>query len=150
MTSVPAGISLAADETLLWSGTPTRGFIGRGQTIWTVILFGLPALAWIAFALDPSQSPSTTLPALLSLILPVFAVRDWRRRQHTTYVLTSHRAILLIGESPARELRHGPQPAPEIEGNAVTFDGIPRVRFEALEDPETVLSLAMDAWRSVR
>ena len=150
MTAPPAGITLAAGETLLWSGIPTRGFIGRGQTIWTVILFGLPAIAWIYFALDASQSPATTIPALLSLILPIFAVRDWRRRQHTTYVLTSHRAIILMGEAPARELRLGPQPAPEIEGNAVTFDGIPRVRFEALEDPETVLSLAMDAWRNVR
>lgn len=150
MTALPAGITLAEGETLLWSGTPTRGFIGKGQTVWTVILFGLPAIAWVYFALDASQSPATTIPALLSLVLPVFALRDWRRRQHTQYVLTNHRAVILRGETVARALRHGPQPAPEGHGNAVTFDGIPRVRFESLDAPETVLALATDAWRAAR
>lgn len=150
MTAAPAGVTLADGEDLLWSGAPTRGFVGRGQTIWTVILFGLPALAWIAFALDATQSPDTTIPALLSLILPVFALRDWRRRQHTSYALTTLRAIILYGERISRELRFGPQPEPKRHGTAILFDGIPRVRFEALEDPQKVLSFAIDAWRSSR
>ena len=150
MTDLPAGVTLADGETLLWSGIPTRGFIGRGQTVWTIILFGLPAIAWVYFALDASQSPATTIPALLSLILPVFALRDWRRRQHTTYVLTSQRAIILHGQNETRSMRHGPQPAPEMHGSAITFDGIPRVRFESLDDPQAVLELATDAWRRSR
>lgn len=145
-----AAIPLEPGETVLWTGTPTRGFVGRGQTGWTVILFGLPALAWVTIALDTSQSPATTIPALLSLALPVFAVRDWKRRQSTTYVLTTLRAIILLGERIVRELRLGPQPAPQRQGNAIFFDGIPRLRFEALEDPGTVRALAEDAWRQAR
>lgn len=150
MSALPAGLVLDDGEDLLWSGPPTRGFVGSGQTVWTVILFGLPAIAWIAFALDTSQSPATAIPALLSVFLPVFAIRDWHRRQRTTYVLTTLRAIIMLGERIAREIRFGPQPAPSLQGNAILFDGIPRVRFESLIDPKAVAAIAEDAWRRAR